>query len=155
MRKKDKIETVKDLLTDTKNEVLKASEIKFLQSRGIDINLPFTAPLMIFSGDSESKAKIIKSIALKLNCPVIRIVKAKVINKAPGIVTAPEQKETRIIPAFAKQEPETVAPKRVNILEPEPEEIEAVIRPGRKYKLSFPSVWDGMEDDESMILRLN
>ena len=156
MKKRDKIETVKDLLSDTKTQVLTTSEVKFLKSRNIDINLPFTAPLMIYSGDCGSKAKIIKAIALKLNCPVIRIVKAKVINTPPGIVTAPQQTETRIIPGIAEQEPETVKPKRVIIPEPEDNEMEPIEAKDKVYKLSFPNVWDiDMDDDESMILRLN
>ena len=185
MRKKNKIDAVKELLTDSDKPELTDAEIKFLKTRNID--LQHKAPLMIYSGDNESKAKIIKAIALKLNCPVIRIVKAKVINKAPGIVTAAKQKEgmyddiievtgmdkgtlkniisvTKAIESSRRNddlsyshhiEVASLTPeKQTEFLNKAVEETIVEKLNKGKVKLSFPSVWDGMDDDDDMNFKI-
>ena len=146
MKKRDKIETVKDLLSDTKKQVLTPSEIRFLKGRNVDANLPYIAPLMIYSGDSKAIEKTIRAIALKLECPVIKIVVSdptrEVIRNYPEPVkeVINEVPELEVIPDEVRQDLEQE--------EPEPEEFEAVIRPGQKYKLKFPSVWQDNDFDD-------
>ena len=181
MKKRDKISTVKDLLSDTKKEVLTASEIKFLKSRKVDTNLTYKVPLMIFSNDSAAIEKTIRGIALKLDCPVIKITKAKVSDRLPGIVTAPKEKEILLKQGREQRNPgflgnqyksadlSTIDKTPHNTQkeiaeEPEPElieseqevaevkamEVETIaegIRSGN-YKLSFRSVWEGINDDD-------
>ena len=124
--KHDKLSTVKDLLSDTKKQVLTASELRFLKSRNVLVD-DNKAPLMIYSYDSKQTEKTIRAIALKLDCPVIKIVK--------------------VITVFLPE-----------VMEPEPELIESepTIKPGVKYKLSFPNAWtvDMDEDDIDMNIRV-
>lgn len=159
MKKRDKIETVKDLLSDTKKQVLTPSELKFLKSRNVSVddNKP---PLMIYSGDSKAIEKTIRSIASKLNYPIIKIIvsdlKREVTRDYPEPVKEVYEPEVipEVIPDEVRQDLEQE--------EPEPEEVEAEpmevrepealaegIRNGN-YKLSFPSVWQDDDDFDDM-----
>ena len=145
--KHDKLSTVKDLLSDTKKQVLTASELRFLKSRNVLVD-DNKAPLMIYSYDSKQTEKTIRAIALKLDCPVIKIVKVITVF-LPEVITYPEP-----VKEVINEVPELEVIPDPEVMEPEPELIESepTIKPGVKYKLSFPNAWtvDMDEDDIDM-----
>jgi hypothetical protein len=153
MQKTKKIETVVELLVKPDKQSLTPGELSFLKSRGVSV-ADNKAPLMIFSYDSKKTESIIRGIALKTKAPVIKIV--KLIIKQPDVIRSyPEPIKEEVIPepklAVMEPEPEAVEVEAMEVREPEA--LAEGIRNGN-YKLSFPSVWANMDEDDSIDMNI-
>jgi len=157
MRKIDKIKEAKRLITSANSvSILTDEEQAFLISRFGVHNLDFKQPLLILADEDKETEQKIRLIADKLHIPVIKIMR-KVVEcpeTEPGTVTRGESKpddRPRIRRANKPAVKKVEEPKEVK----EPEEVqedEPVIKPGVKYRLSFPNVWD-IDDDDDMRIR--
>lgn len=156
MRKTDKIKIAEGLIRDKKNK-LTSDEINFLRSRpGVNPDLSCNwQPLIVFSKDSKETVSMITRIADKLQRPIIKFIR-KIIDFPSGYVRTERAvyipKEKPVIRRVKSEEVESVPEAEVIQPEalpehcPEPEEAEG-IKDGT-YKLSFPGIWDGLDDDD-------
>ena len=154
MRKTDKIRLLNSLLQERDN-LLSADEIKFLQSRpGFSMAAwNYSGLLFIHSGDTAETAATVCRIAKKCGCKAIQL-RRSVIDypegyvkpEAPVYVPDPEEQPviTKVDSKDIDETPEA------EVIQPEalPEHC-----PERKLKLSFPSVWSDLDDDNNMRIK--
>jgi len=168
--KKDKIELFRVLSNKGQANVLTPSEIKFLKSRGINIDKlkVCKVPLIINASDSKAKADIIYRIGEKLQCHIIRFVRHIVgsTSKMPGVIpiktkaviedkfpaNAGKNQYSEVSPTMGltgitrNQSSDAKIIKEISEIADESEEVE----PKEKtYKMSFPSVWDDIEEEDN------
>jgi len=157
--KKDKINEFKRLIAPKPESKLNDDDISFLKDRKVDCEALLTSkqPLIIYATDSGKTANKIVSIADKLDCPVIRLVHNVIKSGTePGkvvIMKDPPEDKPRLRKAPKPIVKKVEEPKEVK----EPEEVqedEPVIKPGVKYRISGPSIWEGLDDEDDNDMRI-
>lgn len=167
MSKKIKIGAIKELAGGGKDSpVLTASDIDFLKSRGVK-DIGCKQPLLIFPKDDEETAGRVRSIADKFLWPVVRFVR-RIMDFPEGYVKPvrklPEsEKCTRVHDSKRNKKTDLSVSTDLTQKQQAVQDPDEVIREAESeglkngtYKLTFPGIFDDMDDDdesERMIIR--
>lgn len=140
MARKGKVDMVKELIDAPVKIVFSDEEIRFLKDRGINTDdlVRSKRPLIIYSGDDEQTVAMIKTIATRLDYPMIRFAGSDAGSSKGGNVVNYEKPEDP-----ASQEDTRDRPEKETEENSPPKDNDKII-----VNLSGPKTWGDDEDDD-------